>query len=80
MKNARTSLSLILLLVFVFLVAIPSEATEYLLGVGDVLRISVWGHAELTTEVAIRPDGYLTFPLVGDHVIDICPLLVLAES
>jgi polysaccharide export outer membrane protein len=67
MKNARTSLSLILLLVFVFLVAIPSEATEYLLGVGDVLRISVWGHAELTTEVAIRPDGYLTFPLVGDH-------------
>ena len=67
MKNRWTSLSLLVLIVFVFLTAMPSEANEYLLGVGDVLQISVWGHPELTTEVAIRPDGYLTFPLVGDH-------------
>ncbi|NMA62030.1 MAG: hypothetical protein GX956_09115, partial [Firmicutes bacterium] len=67
MKNRWTSLSLLVLIVFAFLTAMPSEANEYLLGVGDVLQISVWGHPELTTEVAIRPDGYLTFPLVGDH-------------
>lgn len=67
MKSPRTSLSLILFLVVIFLTTVPSEANEYLLGVGDVLRISVWGHTELTTEVTIRPDGYLTFPLVGDH-------------
>src|SRR5690554_2354006 len=57
------------LMLFVLLVGVlPGQAQEYLLGVGDVLRISVWGHAELTTEVAVRPDGYLTFPLVGDHM------------
>src|SRR5699024_1271087 len=67
MKKQRTSLSLFLLLIFLSLAVTPSWANEYLLGVGDVLQISVWGHPELATEVAIRPDGYLTFPLVGDH-------------
>mgnify|MGYP000927228155 FL=1 len=55
------------LLLAVLVCGAPGNANEYLLGVGDVLRISVWGHTELTTDVAIRPDGYLTFPLVGDH-------------
>ena len=55
------------LLLAVLVCGAPGDANEYLLGVGDVLRISVWGHTELTTDVAIRPDGYLTFPLVGDH-------------
>lgn len=68
MRKQRTSLSLFfLLLVLLSLTTIPSLANEYILGVGDVLQISVWGHTELATEVAIRPDGYLTFPLVGDH-------------
>ena len=55
------------LLLAVMMCGAPGDASEYLLDVGDVLRISVWGHTELTTDVAIRPDGYLTFPLVGDH-------------
>lgn len=55
-------------------------ANEYLLGVGDVLRISVWGHSELTTEVSVRPDGYITFPLVGDHwAVDKTPRQLSAE-
>lgn len=66
MNKLRTSLIATLLLLAILTCAIPAAAREYLLGVGDVLRISVWGHADLTTEVAVRPDGYLTFPLVGD--------------
>lgn len=55
-------------------------ASEYLLGVGDILRISVWGHSELTTEVSVRPDGYITFPLVGDHwAVDKTPRQLSAE-
>jgi len=27
----------------------------------------VWGHTELTTTVEVRPDGMITFPLVGDR-------------
>ena len=58
----------------------PAGAGEYTLGVGDVLRITVWGHADLTTEVAVRPDGYLSFPLVGDlWAVDKTPREVRAE-
>lgn len=68
------------LLLAVLVCGAPGDANEYLLGVGDVLRISVWGHTELTTDVAIRPDGYLTFPLVGDHfAVDKTPRQLGAE-
>lgn len=42
----------------------------YILGAGDVLEITVWGHPELRTAVQVRPDGYITFPLVGDQLAE----------
>lgn len=42
------------------------ELTDYFLGPGDVLRISVWKEPELTTDVFVRLDGRVTVPLVGD--------------
>lgn len=72
-------LSLSLLLVILTWTT-PIQASEYLLGVGDVLRITVWGHTELTTEVTIRPDGFVTFPLVGDiWAVDKTPRQLSAE-
>jgi protein involved in polysaccharide export with SLBB domain/peptidoglycan/xylan/chitin deacetylase (PgdA/CDA1 family) len=41
---------------------------EYVLGVGDAVRISVWKNAELSTEATIRPDGNVTMPLAGEVV------------
>jgi len=38
----------------------------YRLGPEDVLFISVWKDEHLTREVVVRPDGMLSFPLVGD--------------
>ena len=38
----------------------------YLLGPEDVLMISVWKDEQLTREAVIRPDGLISFPLVGD--------------
>lgn len=38
----------------------------YLLGAEDVLHISVWKDESLTREVVIRPDGMVSFPLVGE--------------
>lgn len=66
MKNLRTSM--VVGLVFFLLLSwnTTTGANEYLLGVGDVLKISVWGHLELATDVMVRPDGYITFPLAGD--------------
>lgn len=43
------------------------EAAEgYLLGPEDALLISVWKDEHLTREVVVRPDGMISFPLVGD--------------
>ena len=38
----------------------------YQLGPEDVLLISVWKDEHLTREVVVRPDGMISFPLVGD--------------
>ena len=38
---------------------------EYLLHVGDRIRLWVWGEPSLTTEVAVMPDGTVSLPLVG---------------
>jgi len=39
---------------------------DYLLGPEDVVSISVWKDEHLTKEVVVRPDGMVSFPLVGD--------------
>ena len=40
-------------------------AEEYLLGPGDVLRISVYGQQDMTSEVRVSESGFITFPLIG---------------
>lgn len=41
---------------------------EYVLGVGDTVKIAVWKNPELSTEATVRPDGNVTMPLVGDVI------------
>ncbi|HEB63404.1 MAG TPA: polysaccharide export protein, partial [Gammaproteobacteria bacterium] len=38
----------------------------YLVGPEDILEISVWREESLQREVLVRPDGRISFPLVGD--------------
>lgn len=47
-------------------VTIPKEPKEYIIGIGDLLDISVWGYDELAKEVTVRSDGKISFPLIGD--------------
>jgi polysaccharide biosynthesis/export protein len=43
------------------------EATEYIIGLEDVLTVNVWREPELSVrEVTVRPDGKISLPLVGD--------------
>ncbi len=41
-------------------------ATPFTLGPEDVVKVLVWDNPELTTVLPVRPDGLLTFPLIGD--------------
>lgn len=53
------------LLAFGLLVSCLAHA-EYLLGPGDMVRISVYGNPDLATETRVTQEGALTFPLLGE--------------
>jgi polysaccharide export outer membrane protein len=45
--------------------AMALEST-YLIGASDLLEISVWGEQNLSRQVTVRSDGFISLPLVGD--------------
>ncbi len=78
MKNSpfsvhKQQLCAILLISACFFSSMHSHAADnsplsdlYLLQPGDVLSVSVWKEGDLTQDVIIRPDGRISFPLVGE--------------
>lgn len=42
------------------------HGTEFELGVGDIVHISVWREPELSQTAVIRPDGRISLPLAGE--------------
>jgi len=43
-----------------------SESPQFRLGTGDVISVSVWKNPDLSARVPVRPDGYVSLPLVGE--------------
>lgn len=41
--------------------------SEYVIGSGDQLYISVWQNPELSLSVPVRPDGKISAPLIGEQ-------------
>src|SRR5690242_14399071 len=39
---------------------------EYIIGPEDVLEVTVWRNQDLSKVVAVRPDGRISMPLIGD--------------
>lgn len=56
------------LMMCALLLAAPAWCVDndYRMGTGDVLRITVYGQPDLTTEVRVGENGSVTFPLIGD--------------
>lgn len=44
----------------------PSHAQDYLIQQGDELVIAVWRENDLSRKQIVRPDGKISFPLIGD--------------
>jgi polysaccharide biosynthesis/export protein len=49
--------------------AAPAVSDPYLIQPGDVLQVSVWKEPDLQSELLVRPDGGISFPLAGDVTV-----------
>lgn len=47
-------------------VPVSTAPVGYVIGVDDVLTISVWRDKDLAAEVVVLPDGRITFPLINE--------------
>ena len=56
-------------IIFICVMALTHAAVaagpSYKINPGDMLRIDVWNEESLVREVVVSPDGYISFPLVG---------------
>ena len=42
------------------------KPTDYQIGIDDLLEIVIWKHPDLSKEVIVRPDGKISYLLIGD--------------
>jgi len=45
-----------------------SPGSDFVIGPDDVLAVNVWKEPEISQTVAVRPDGKISLPLVGEVV------------
>lgn len=65
--RARSLRALLWLALLIVALPAPAQGTGvFRLGPGDLVKITVYGHPDLTTEAQITHDGRITFPLVGE--------------
>ena len=55
-------------------------SSTYILGIQDVVQVSVWERPEFETKVPIRPDGKISVELIGDVQASGLTPVILAQS
>jgi polysaccharide biosynthesis/export protein len=46
--------------------AVMAQGASYIIGPSDLLEISVWGEDNLSRQLTVRSDGYISLPLAGE--------------
>lgn len=64
--TAISSIFLALILGFGLIGSEEPVEEEYVIGPEDILEISVWQHEDLAKKAIVRPDGKISFSLIGD--------------
>ena len=59
-------LAVLVLIVGCLVGLVEAQGRDYKIGAGDVLKITVWGHEDLTRAAVVAADGKMPFPLIGD--------------
>ncbi len=44
----------------------PQAPPAYTIGNGDLIEVSVWNHQDLSKQIRVRPDGWISLPLAGE--------------
>ncbi len=60
--------------------AVKTEKKSYKVNPGDILEINVWKEEGMIQEVLVRPDGGISFPLVGDLTAENLTLLEIEKA
>lgn len=70
MLKKVTILVLVMISLIIAVTVMAAEPADYRLGPGDVLGIDVWGYKEMQyPDVIVRPDGKISFPMVGEVTV-----------
>ncbi len=57
--------TLVAISALVFLTSLPAVGSDYEIGPGDVLKVTVLGQAEMSGNFTVDPEGLLTYPILG---------------
>jgi polysaccharide biosynthesis/export protein len=44
----------------------PPDPEKYRLGPEDIIEVSVWKEPDMTKQLVVRPDGKVSYPLIGE--------------
>jgi len=69
-KFILCSMTFIFLWIACINITVANDSRESVLGPGDLLKIFVYGHPDMTTEAKVSETGNITFPLLGEILVD----------